>query len=290
VPPYDSSWKTERGLTGPVARLSADVRQRICARAILILILASSAARAQNADELAKQLSNPIASLTSVPLQLNYDDRLGPGGDGDRTTLNIQPVIPVSLSEKWNLISRTILPITYQENIAAGSGSQFGTGDVLQSLFFSPRALTESGWTWGAGPALLLSTASNDFLGTGKWAAGPTAVALKQTEGGWTYGALVNHLWSYAGDSDRDDVSSTFLQPFLVKGIGNGRTIVLNTEATYDWKAAVWTVPINLGYSKVTRLGSQLVSYQGGVRYFATAPDGGPEWGLRFTFTLLYPK
>lgn len=189
-------------------------------------LLFSAQADAQNADELAKQLSNPIASLTSVPMQLNYDEGYGPDGDGSRITLNIQPVIPVSVSDDWNMISRTIVPLISQKDVSAGTGSQSGLGDILQSLFFSPKALTASGWTWGAGPALLLRTASDDLLGTDKWSAGPTAVALKQTKSGWTYGALVNHLWSFAGDDARADISATYLQPFLSKTLGKGRTLV----------------------------------------------------------------
>lgn len=252
------------------------------------LLITSTHATAQNADELAKQLSNPIASLTSVPTQFNYDDGLG--ADGSRFLVNVQPVVPVSISNDWNMISRTIIPLISQEDILPSSGSQSGFGDVLQSLFFSPKALTQSGWTWGVGPALLLPTASDDLLGSDKWSAGPTAVALKQTTGGWTYGALVNHLWSFAGNDDRADISSTFLQPFLAKGLGQGRTLSVNIESSYDWKGQQWTVPFNIGYSKVAKIGSQLVSYQAGARYYFEAPDNGAQWGLRFTFTLLFPK
>ncbi len=190
-------------------------------RAAAGLLFTSSDATAQNADELAKQLSNPVASLISVPLQFNYDDGLG-AGEGTRFLLNVQPVMPVSIGNDWNMISRTIVPLIDQEDILPDSGSQAGFGDVTQSLFFSPKAHTRSGWTWGVGPALLLRTASDDLLGSGKWGAGPTAVALKQNAAGWTYGALVNHLWSFAGDGDRAGVSSTFLQPFSHQGTRAG--------------------------------------------------------------------
>ena len=240
-----------------------------------------------SADDLARQLSNPVASLVSVPMQLNHDEW---ENGGSRTFLNVQPVIPMSLGEDWNLISRTIVPLVYQEDIVPGTGSQSGTGDITQSLFFSPKTPGAGGWIWGIGPAVLLPTGSDDLLGAGKWGAGPTAVALRQTEGGWTYGALANHLWSFAGDGNRNDVSATFLQPFVSKGLGQGRTFTVNLESSYDWKGEQWTVPVNVGYSKVTKIGAQLVSYQGGVRYYAEAPGGGPDWGLRFTFTLLYPK
>lgn len=252
------------------------------------LPIASARATAQDADELAKQLSNPVASLISVPIQLNYDDGLG--ADGSRFLVNVQPVIPVSIGNDWNMISRTIVPLISQEDILPNAGRQSGFGDVTQSLFFSPKAPTRSGWIWGVGPALLLPTAGDDLLGSDKWSAGPTAVVLKQTAGGWTYGALVNHLWSFAGDDDRADISSTFLQPFLATGLGQGRTFSVNFEASYDWKGQQWTVPFNVGYSKVGKIGSQLVSYQAGARYYFEAPDNGAEWGLRFTFTLLFPK
>ena len=264
---------------------------KVTARFGYIVLCASALpAHAQSADELAKQLSNPIASLTSVPLQLNYDDSVGADDDGERWSLNVQPVIPMSISEDWNVISRTILPIVHQDDVFPGAGSQFGLGDTVQSLFFSPKALTAGGWTWGAGPVLLIPTATDDLLGSQKWGAGPTAVALRQTRTGWTYGALFNHIWSFAGEDERADINATYLQPFISRSLGQGRTFSTSLESTYDWEGGQWTVPLNIGYSKVSRIGTQLVSYQGGVRYYLEAPDSGAEWWLRFTFTLLFPK
>jgi hypothetical protein len=169
-------------------------------------------AKAQ-AAKLAEQLQNPIASLTLVPIQNNFDFGAGPDGDGFQYKVNVQPVIPFSLSEDWNLITRTILPVVYQENIV-GTSSQVGLADTLESLFFSPTKPAMGGWVWGAGPVFLLPTATDDLLGAEKWGAGPTAVVLKQQKG-WTYGALMNHVWSFAGESGRADVNATFLQPFV---------------------------------------------------------------------------
>jgi hypothetical protein len=240
-----------------------------------------------DADGLAKQLSNPVAALISVPLQLNYDEGYSSGGE--RWLLNVQPVAPFSISEDWNVISRTILPVIDQEDVIPGESSS-GLGDITQSLFFSPKKPTASGWIWGVGPAFLLPTASEDVLGAEQWAIGPTAVVLKQTDAGWTYGALVNHLVSIAGDDDRADVNATFLQPFLSKGLGKGRTATINVETTYDWEGEAWNVPLNLQYSKVTKIGGQMVSFAGGARVYLDTPEGGPDWGLRFVVTLLYPK
>ena len=105
----------------------------------------------------------------------------------------------------------------YQDDVFGNSGSQFGLGDVTPSFFFSPKEPVAGGWIVGAGPVFLLPTATDELLGGEKWGAGPTVLALRQTPAGWTYGALVNHIWSVAGDDDRSDISSTFLQPFLAK-------------------------------------------------------------------------
>jgi len=265
--------------------------------AVLIGVLAfTTTLRAQEAPtdqadaaaELAKKLSNPVAALISVPLQSNFDFGAGPNGDGFQYKLNIQPVIPFSLSEDWNLISRTILPVISQHDVI-GTSSQDGLSDTLQSFFFSPKEPTSGGWIWGVGPALLLPTATDELLGTEKWGAGPTAVLLKQ-EHGWTYGMLANHIWSFAGDSERADVNSTYLQPFLTYTTKKQTSFTFNTESTYDWEAEQWTVPLNVGVAQLMKVGKMPIQFQFGGRYYADHPDNGPEWGLRFTVTFLFPK
>ena len=242
----------------------------------------------ESADELAKKLSNPIASLISVPFQFNADFGVGPEDDGEAYTLNIQPVIPIHLTDDWNLISRTILPVVGREDVFPLDDSVWGLSDTLQSLFFSPVEPGPGGVIWGVGPALLLPTATDERLGTEKWGAGPTAVALLQ-EGPWTVGTLANHIWSYAGDDDRQDVSQTFIQPFVAYALGDGQTIGLNSESTYNWEAEEWTVPVNLQYTKVFTIGQQPMSFQFGGRYYPEKPEDGPDWGLRATITFLFP-
>ena len=242
-----------------------------------------------SAEELAKKLSNPVSSMISVPFQFNYDAKIGPARDGHRFTMNLQPVIPIELNRDWNVISRTILPLTDQHDIFPGAGSQSGLGDTLQSFFFSPKKPTAGGWIWGAGPVLLLPTGSDDLLSARKWAAGPTGVALKQ-EGAWTYGILFNHLWSFAGDSDRSYLSNTFLQPFVAHTTKDAWTYSLNTESTYDWNAREWTVPVNASIAKLVHIGKLPVSFALNARYWAESPDNAPHgWGARFVVTLLFP-
>lgn len=255
----------------------------------LLPLAVAAQGEGESSEELAKKLSNPIASLISVPLQGNYDENIGPSRSGQRFTLNIQPVIPVELNKDWNLISRTILPVIDQRDVFPGAGDQSGIGDLVQSFFFSPKAPTADGWIWGAGPVLLLPTGSDDLLSARKWGAGPTAVVLKQ-ETGWTFGMLFNHIWSFAGERDRSYVSSTFLQPFLSYTTKDAWTFTLNTESTYDWNAERWSVPINGSIAKLVRFGKQPVSLGLNARYWAESPDTGPHgWGVRFVLTFLFP-
>ena len=246
-------------------------------------------AMAQDADALAKQLANPVAAMISVPMQLNWDTGLAANGLGSKWLLNIQPVVPITLNERWNLISRTIFPLVAQSDVVPDDPHQSGLGDITQSFFFSPKA-TVGGWIVGFGPALLVPSATDSSLGNGKWALGPTAVALRQTPSAWTVGLLWNHVWSIAGSGNRPALNATYLQPFVSKGLGQGITASANLEASYDWEGHHWVVPLNLTASKVMKLGTQLVSFGGGVRYYLESPAGGPSWGLRLTFTLLYPK
>ena len=238
-----------------------------------------------SSTDLAKKLANPIADLISLPIQFNYDEPYGPE-DASRVTLNVQPVIPISLNADWNVISRTIVPLIYQEAPTPQADDEFGLGDITQSLFFSPK---DSKLIWGAGPVFLLPTATDDSLGGEKWGAGPTGVVLVQ-DGPWTYGMLANHIWSFAGDDDRDDVNATFLQPFLAYTTSTATTLTLNTESVYDWTNDQWTVPVNLIVSQLVKLDGQPVSLSLGGRYYAEAPDDGPEWGLRLQITFLFPR
>ena len=239
-----------------------------------------------NTAELAKKLQNPVANLISVPIQNNWDFGIG-SANAMRYTANIQPVIPLSLSKDWNLILRTIMPVIYAESPVKGGDNHSGLGDITQSFFLSPKEPV-GGWILGAGPVMYYPTATDSALGAGQWGAGPTIVALRQ-EHGFTYGILANQIWSYAGWSDQT-INSTFLQPFFSFTTKTYTTFAINTESTYNWTDSQWTVPLNFMVQQVLKIGKQPVAFQIGYRYYADKPDGGPDWGLRFAVTFLFPK
>ena len=275
-------------LAAIMAPSAAVAQQDASAQAQKDATAAGSGGKADEEAELAKKLQNPVASLISVPLQSNWDFGIG-SANAMRYTLNVQPVIPFSLNAEWNLITRTIIPVIHAESPVAGGDSTSGLGDIVQSFFLSPSAPTNRGWIWGVGPVFLYPSATDDALGAEKWGAGPTAVLLKQ-DSGWTYGLLANHIWSFAGEGSRADVSATFLQPFVTYTTKTYTTFGINTESTYDWQNSQWTVPINLTVSQLLKIGGQPIQFTLGGRVYAERPDGGPDWGLRFAVTFLFPK
>ncbi len=267
-------------------------RTLVAVAAALVLLTAcpawaqqASPPAADSAAELAKKLANPIANLISVPFQSNWDLGIG-ANNGSKMVLNIQPVVPFKLSADWNLITRYIVPVASQFDVTGASTSESGLGDAVVTAFLSP---SKGGITWGVGPAFLIPTATDDALGSGKFAIGPSVVALKQS-GGWTIGGLANHLVSVAGSEDRGKVNATFLNPFVSYNWKSGAGITLNVEYTHDWENDVDVLVLNFPtFSGVTKFGKQTVSFAISPR-FHLAPETRPDYGVRAAVILVFPK
>ena len=255
----------------------------------------TSAGEEESGAELAKKLNNPISDLVSVPFQFNWENGIG-SPDRTRFILNIQPVMPFALNEKTNLIVRIVAPIVSQPPLLTSrfGPSGFGTSgvsDPLVSFFISPA---KGKIIWGVGPAISLPSTNDPTLGSQKWAAGPTIVALKQ-QSGWTVGILANQIWSFAGPPDRPRVNQMFLQPFVTYTTANLWTIAVNSESTANWEADSpnrWNTPVNFMLSKLSTFGTFPASYQVGWGYFFASPDDafGATWKVRGTVTVLFPK
>ena len=267
------------------------MRVFIAALTIVVPALAEAQTPAEAAPDdaaaIAKKLANPISNLVSVPIQLNWEQGVGPA-EQTRFVMNVQPVMPFSVNEDWNVIARVIFPFVSQPALTAGGTPAFGVSDVLVSAFLSPKS---SPFIWGVGPVLSLPSTTQNTLGTEKWSGGPTVVVLKQS-GQVTYGALWNQVWSFAGNAARDDVSQMYLQPFVSYNTKSLMTLSLASESTANWKAPdhKWTVPIIASVSQLASFGTFPASYSIGLGVFAAGPNNGPSWKLRAALTLILPK
>lgn len=260
-----------------------------------------AAAVANDTNSLAKATQNPVASLISVPLQNNSNFDIGPY-NRTQDVLNVQPVIPKRLSEKWMLISRIIQPLVWQPVPTANAGGQAGFGDMNPTFFLSPAKPGKL--IWGIGPAMVLPTATSTALGQGKLSFGPSVVVLVQP-GHWTLGALINNVWSVAGSTHRPSVNQMLLQYFVTYNLKKGWNVNSGPIVTANWHNGAsgdaangddttpggrWILPFGGGVGRIMRIGFQPVNIS--VNFYGNAvhPPGGSPWGMRLQLALLYPK
>jgi hypothetical protein len=251
-------------------------------------------------SDLAKAAQNPIANLISLPLQNNTNFNVGPR-ERTQNVLNVQPVWPISINEKWNVITRTIVPVTwvssgqYEGDASIPSPVDqdriFGLGDSTFTAFFSPK---DSGkLTWGVGPVVLLPTSTDDALGTGEWGAGLSAVVLGMP-GHWVVGSLFSNVWSATSD-DGTRVNLFTWQYFINYNIPDGNGLYLTTAPIINanWEADSdnrWTVPFGGGVGKIFKIGKQPVNGQASAYYNVEKPRFGADWQLRLQLQFLFPK
>jgi hypothetical protein len=282
-----------QGLLGAMfvaaARRASSGRRGTVDATLLLLLVLSAPVGAQDDVDLAKKTQNPVADLISVPFENNINFGVGPHDDA-QYILYVQPVIPFRLTHEWNLISRIVAPVIYQPELAPNVGDTFGLGDIQLSLFLSPAK--PGALIWGAGPILQFPTATDDVLGQGKWGAGPTVAALT-IQGPWVIGALINNVWSFAGDENRKAVNQMLLQPIVNYNLPGGWYVNSVPMITADWKADRsdrWIVPIGAGVGKILRIGPLPLGMDLGAYYNVVRPDNAAEWQLRARVNFLFPR
>lgn len=250
---------------------------------------AAQGASQESTEELQKATQNPVANLITVPIQNNNNFNIGPS-NRTQDIINIQPVIPLKVSENWMLITRVIQPILWQPYSTQTTGGEFGLGDMNPSFFLSPAKPGK--FIWGAGPTFIIPTATNTILGQGKLSIGPSAVALIQP-GKWTIGALVNNVWSVTGNSSRPDVNQMLLQYFVNYNLPKGWYISSAPIITSNWEVSRpnrWTVPYGGGVGRIMPLGFQPVNITAQFYGNPVRPSNTSPWGMRLQIAFLFPK
>jgi hypothetical protein len=260
--------------------------------ALALGMLLPAAARAQQAAsptnptpiELAKSVHNPFEDFVKVPIQATTVFNLGNHHEAG-TAVNIEPLIPIRLNARWDLLVRPSLTVAYLPT----PSSQFGLSDLQTSFFLTPESASE--WIWGIGPIFQAPTASSTNLGSGKWAAGPTG-GFAYNQGPWFNGILAYQLMSFAGAHHRGSINQTYIEPQVSYNLDSGWYGQIDPPITYDWTAEMrdaWTLPIGADVGDVVNFEREQIGLQVGAYDFVKHPQGGPGWMVRVQATLLFP-
>lgn len=241
----------------------------------------SSAFSQETEADLAKAAQNPVANMISFPFQNNTNFGIG-SFNRSQNVLNIQPVVPFF---NGRLITRTIIPLISQPDIAAETGGTCGLGDINLTAFYSP---VSKELIWGVGPVINFPTASSSNLGAKEWGAGPSFVALVMP-GKWVLGGIVNNIWSFGNDK----INSLLFQYFINYNLPGGAYITSAPIITANWNAPdgdQWTIPFGAGAGKIIKVGGKLpLNLQLGAYYNVVKPDFGADWTLRAMVVVLLP-
>jgi hypothetical protein len=244
-----------------------------------------------SASELNRQLTNPVSSLWSISNQFNNFE-LNNGHWNNNW--NFQPVLPLSLTKDWNLITRPVMPfynIVPHETAPGQFERAAGLGDLALLELLSPAH--SGNWVLGAGPTFIFPTATSHFTGQGKWQAGPSVVVGYLTKE-FFLGVFPQQWWSIGGEHGRPDTNQMNLQPIATIFFGDGWSIGYSGNILADWTAPsedVWTVPVGLGLAKVVKLGRLPVKVQLAVQYMPVHPRiSGQEWNVQISITPVIPK
>ena len=259
-----------------------------------------------SAQELARQLNNPVSDVWSLTFQYNHSLLKGFPADGteDQDLLNFQPALPLHLTENWNLIVRPVFPFIFKhpvlspqidpntDQLYADFEDESGFGDISMITLLSPARL-KSRFLWGIGPTFIFPTASKDALGQEKWQAGPAAVGLWMGKD-WIWGVFPQQWWSFAGNSDRKSTNLTNIQYFIWRMLPGEWQIGMSPNITMNWEADRdnrFTVPVGLGVGKLVRLGKLPLKIQLQGQYSVIHPDDyGQRWNFQLQLTPVIPN
>jgi hypothetical protein len=272
-------------------RVRLEARLLSAALFVVTTLAAASAYAAMTAEELAKLAQNPVGNLISLPFQNNTNLNFGPE-KGTQNILNIQPVVPISISSERNINTRKILPVIWNPSLGPGIDSENGIGDTVFTAFLSPA--NPGHWIWGVGPVVQLPTNSSSELGNKNWGLGPSFVVLHLEHGDpWVYGALINNIWSLTSNKTGGSYNNGLIQPFVNYNFEGGLYLTSAPILTVDWNAASsqqWTVPIGGGVGKIFHFGKLPVNTQLSAYYNVVKPDFGANWQIRAQVQLMFPK
>ena len=268
---------------------------------VLMALLMSCAVTAQeqmSLEQAALKSNNPVSDAWLLFVENDYTLLDTPEGSQWQNATTIQPVMPVPILDgEWNLVNRIVAGVVSSplaEDFDSPSFFDQRTTGNTDTVFFSLAAPNrDDGFIWGLGPTFSLPTATQDVLGSEKWAAGPAALAVRLgnsfgdpgTLESWNIGFLAQHWWDFAGDDDREDFNRSNIQYFINYKADATQLIGMTPNILIDWEKSGsdrFSVPVGLGTIGFWRWGKLPVRWGAEVQYYVMQPDDfGPEWNFK---------
>ena len=251
--------------------------------------------------EINKKLTNPVSSIWSITFQQNnYRLTFDKPDAVTRWSSNLlfQPVLPVSITDDWNLITRPVIPLFVSQphpnpNDPRKNARNTNFGDTTLLQLISPSPRLAGNWLLGLGPTWMFPTAGSDYTGQGKWQVGPGALVGYLSDK-WILGLFPQFWWSFAGPNSREQTGQMNLQPvaayFLPDGwsVGYSGNVLANFEAKHD---NTWTVPLGLSVAKVVKLGKLPVRFALAGQWMPVHPEeDGQKWNIQLVVAPVIPK
>jgi len=267
----------------------------ITAAALWIATLASpclAQEQAQDPDqELLTEVHSPVGTLRALSAPAEFQTGIG---DYNRTAfaLNLQPYRAELLPDSnwWKMRSLAVIPVKYGPDVTQPQGGAAGLGDPNVSLFWSPGLMKAV--DIGVGPIVSFPLATDETLGSGKWAAGISMIGVTK-RGRWTVAGRANNLWSFAGDPERPEVGRLFVQYIVVCQLKNTWYLISSPFNTANWKADTgeqWLIPIGGGIGKLLRRQGHAFDLQAHLYRNVVHPasDPYPDWTVRLTVQMFF--
>jgi hypothetical protein len=270
-----------------------NMRKYLLVFAMIVFFIADlrsqTSEQAKEMMELAEAAQNPIADMNMIPIQFNWYTG---GGLGDQTMMQtlIQPVLPLPLTKRWNVVSRTVIALISMPVGGENGDRAKGIGDIQEQIYFTPTKKHKV--IYGFGPVFSFPTSTNEVWATGQFAVGPNAVIVVMP-GKWLVGAVANNLWRFAGSDNTTAINSFYFQYFVNYNFNKGWALGTAPSITANWNAPEgqqWTVPVGLNISKITVIGKQPLSLNIQYYYNVVRPDNEGSSQIRILVSFLFPK
>ena len=269
-------------------------------------------------EQINEMINNPLGELWILFGQNDYTSYTGDAldflGEDDKVfnTTIFQPVLPFQLTEDWKYIFRPVFQLHTWDapSVSEGTPTYYpgGTlpasvdfdrdtklGDTILWNAFATNEMAAPPNIFGFGFTAMVPTASDDTYGTGKWSAGPMALAVHvDPPGGFIYGGVFQHWWDFAGESDRGHVNLSNIQYLGYYRLTDSTNIGFGPNITIDWSADSGnklTLPVGGGFNTTVKLGKLPVKI--GLEYYTyieKPDDFGPDWTIRLIFAPIIPK